>query len=126
VSSRKYAARSLAQIAPKEVKEYVENNILGVWKKLTRSFTSNSAERWNRKLEKCFRGRYGIKTPESAKVLLRSLWFQESMMSGQRHLDDLNEFTAQKIAEACQETLLCLENLHFLEERKSPDLKKAA
>jgi len=126
VSSRKYAAKTLARVAPEEVKEYVEKNILKHWRKLSRSLTSNSAERFNRKIEKCFSGRYGIKSEKSAQVLLRGLWFKECVMRGQQHLASLDEFDSKQLAEICQETMLSPGNLHFLGEEDAIIPKKAA
>ena len=125
VSSRKHAARTLSRIAPEKVKEYVDNNILRHWRKLSRSLTSNSAERFNRKIKKCFQGRYGL-SEKSAQVLLRSLWFKECVMNGQQHLSSLDKFNAQEMADICQETLLRPENLHFLEQEATSAPEKAA
>ena len=71
VSSRKQAAKSLQELAGQEVSSYVDTHILAYWRNLTMSLTNNAAERFNRKIEKCFSGRYGIASVESAQVLLR-------------------------------------------------------
>ena len=126
VSSRKYAAKTLARIAPEPVKEYIENNILKYWRQLTYSLTSNAAERFNRKIKKCLSGRYGLKSEQTVQILLRALWYKECVMRGQQHLDSLEDFSAENLAQICQENLLNPENLHFLELDEEETSRKAA
>ena len=49
---RKRVAKQLMEISPEYVSKYVEKGILAKWNQLTKGYTSNSAERWNRKIEK--------------------------------------------------------------------------
>jgi len=76
---RKRAAKRLAEIGSKPIKRYVEKSILGKWDQLTKCYTSNSAERWNKKIEKCTQGRYGLKSLEFLNQLITSLWLKESI-----------------------------------------------
>ena len=55
---RKRTARKLMEIACPKISEYVRKNILGDWKHLTKGYTFNVSERWNRKIEKVTSGRY--------------------------------------------------------------------
>lgn len=54
---QKRAAKKLIEISSPEVASYIEKSILNKWKHLTKGYTSNSAERWNRKIEKVTQGR---------------------------------------------------------------------
>lgn len=124
VSSRKYAAKTLQTLAGQEVNDYVDGHILAPWRHLTRSLTNNAAERFNRKIEKCFSGRYGIPSPESAAILLRSLWFKEILLNGQKHLDATSPFRALDLSKSCQEHLDTTQILHFFHEHNPEALEK--
>jgi transposase-like protein len=95
VSSRKHAAKRLQQLAGEQVSSYLDESILAYWRQLTTSLTTNASERFNRKIEKCFSGRYGIPSVESAKVLLRGLWLKELLLKGHNHLDHTSERRVQ-------------------------------
>ena len=105
VSSRKYAAKTLQTLAGQEVSDSIDGHILTPWRHLTRSLTNTAAERFNRKIEKCFSGRYGISSPEIAAILLRSLWFKEILLNGQQHLDATSPFRTLDLSKSCQEHL---------------------
>ena len=124
VSSRKYAAKTLQTLAGQEVSDYVDGHILSPWRHLTRSLTNNAAERFNRKIEKCFSGRYGISSPESAAILLRSLWFKEILLNGQQHLDATSPFKTLDMSTPCQEYLNTGNILHFFHEHNPELLEK--
>jgi transposase-like protein len=85
VSSRKQAAKTLKQIGAGELGDYVDSHVLDCWLNLTDSLTNNAAERWNRKLEKGFSCRYGIKNEQCAEVILRGLWLKEWLVNGKAH-----------------------------------------
>lgn len=100
---RKRAAKRLMEIGSHDISKYVEKSILGKWNQLTKRLTSNSAERWNRKIEKAITGRYGLKSVKYVKQLITSLWLKESVLD-KRHfsecfLDDI------KLGKLCQENL---------------------
>lgn len=78
---RKRAARKLIEISPDNVSKYVENSILEKWNQLTKGYTSNSAERWNRKIEKVTQGRYGLKSEKFVVQLITSLWLKEAVQN---------------------------------------------
>jgi len=82
--SRKRAARRLMEIGSPEISRYVKNSIMGKWKQLTKGLTSNSAERWNRKIEKVIQGRYGLKSEKFVNQLITSLWLKETLID-KRH-----------------------------------------
>ena len=116
VSSRKAAAKRLQNIAGVEIAEYVDEHILTPWRHLTMALTNNAAERFNRKIEKCFSGRYGIPSEDSAKVLLRGLWLKELLLNGEKHLKETSEFRTLDMSKMCQETLDSGNILHFFHE----------
>ncbi len=124
VSSRKYAAKTLQKIAGQDVSEYLEGHILTPWRHLTLSLTNNAAERFNRKITKCFSGRYGISSPESAAILLRSLWFKELLLNGQQHLDATSPFRTIDLSTTCQEYVNTSQILHFFHEHNPELLEK--
>jgi transposase-like protein len=124
VSSRKYAAKTLKKVAGKEVAEYLAEHILAPWRHLTMSLTNNAAERFNRKIKKCFSGRYGIPSPRSAAILLRSLWLKEILLNGQKHLDVTSPFRQIDLAATCQEYVDTSQILHFFHEHNPALLEK--
>lgn len=76
---RKRAALTLMKVSPEKVSKYVESSILGKWEQLIKGFTSNSAERWNRKIKKATQGRYGLKSEKFVVQLITSLWLKEAI-----------------------------------------------
>jgi len=126
VSSRKYAAKTLQTVAGPEVSEYIAGHILTPWRHLTLSLTNNAAERFNRKIEKCVSGRYGISSPESAAILLRSLWFKDMLLNGQHHLDVTSPFRTLDLSKPCQEYVNSHQILHFFHEHNPGLLEKLA
>jgi len=124
VSSRKYAAKTLQKVAGQEVSDYIDRHILAPWRHLTHSLTNNAAERVNRKIEKCLSGRYGIPSPESAAILLRSLWFKEILLNGQKHLEATSPFRTLDLSKSCQEHLDTTQILHFFHEHNPEVLEK--
>lgn len=124
VSSRKYAAKTLQKVAGTDVSDYLDTHILTPWRHLTLSLTNNAAERFNRKIEKCFSGRYGIPSPKSAGILLRSLWFKEILLNGQKHLDATSPLRTLEMSKCCQEYLNTSQILHFFHEHNPELLEK--
>ena len=126
VSSRKHAAKTLQKLAGKPVSSYLDRHILGCWRKLSMSLTNNAAERFNRKITKCFFGRYGIPSTESAEVLLRGLWLKELLLNGQKHLDANSTFTSINVSSICQEHLDMSKILHFFHDDSPSHIEKRA
>ncbi len=124
VSSRKYAAKTLQTVAGTEVSDYIAEHILGPWRHLTLSLTNNAAERFNRKIQKCVSGRYGFASPESAAIVLRSLWFKEILLNGQHHLEATSPFRTLDVSKPCQEYLKTGQILHFFHEHDPALLEK--
>lgn len=126
VSSRKQAARSLQQVAGQEVSSYIDDHILSCWRQLTMSLTSNVSERFNRKIEKCLSGRYGISSIESAQVLLRGLWLKELLLNGRQHRALTAELASINVSRICQEYLEPGKILHFYHDYEASQVKKLA
>jgi len=100
---RKRAARKLMEISSPKVSKYVKKNILGNWKNLTKSLTSNAAERWNKKIEKIIAKRYGLKSEKFVDQLITSLWLKEAIRD-KRHFGKcfINQIDLLK---ECQDTI---------------------
>lgn len=126
VSSRKHAAKTLQKLAGKQVSSYIDGHILKYWRKLTMSLTNNASERFNRKIEKCFSGRYGIQSPKSAEVLLRGLWLKELVLNGRQHLEATSEFKTINWSTVCQENLDTSKILHFFHDYSPAQTEKLA
>jgi transposase-like protein len=126
VSSRKHAAKTLQKLTGNQVSSYIDGHILKCWRKLTMSLTNNASERFNRKIEKCFSGRYGIPSPESAKVLLRGLWLKELLLNGHKHLDATSKLTSIDLSRICQEHLDTRKILHFFHDNDPSRIEKVA
>jgi transposase-like protein len=126
VSSRKHAARRLQQLAGKQVSSYIDESILASWRQLTMSLTTNASERFNRKIEKCFSGRYGIASVESANVLLRGLFLKELVLNGKKHVDQTSELGSIDLSRICQENLDTGKILHFFHDYASSQVGKVA
>ena len=118
---RKRAARKLVEIGCPKVSNYVRNNILGDWNKLTKSYTSNASERWNRKIEKVISGRYGLKSEKFVEQLISGLWLKEAIRDN-RHFKKC--FIHQiDIARECQENVNMCNIIEFVKQNL---LKKVA
>ena len=126
VSSRKAAAKRLQKLAGGAISSYIEGHILTPWRHLSKSETNNASERFNRKLNKCFFGRYGIPSVESAAVLLRGVWLKELLLNGQKHLDATSELASLDLSRTCHEYLDTSKILHFFHERRQSELEKSA
>jgi transposase-like protein len=126
VSSRKDAARRLQHLAAEQVSSYIAERILTCWRQLTMSLTNNASERFNRKIEKCFSGRYGIASVESATVLLRGLFFKELLLNGKKHIDLTSELGAIDLSRICQEELDAGKILHFFHDYVPSQIDKLA
>ncbi len=109
---RKRAARRLIEIAPPKVYVYVKNNILGDWRSLTKGYTSNASERWNRKIEKVISGRYGLKSEKFVEQLIAGLWLKECIRD-KRHLQKsfIREINIKSI---CQENVKMCNIIDFV------------
>jgi transposase-like protein len=126
VSSRKQAAKSLQELAGQEVSSYIDGHILSCWRHLTRSLSTNASERFNRKIEKCFSGRYGISSVESAQVLLRGLWLKELLLNGRQHMAQSSELASIDMPRICQDNLDSGKILHFFHDYKGSQVEKMA
>jgi hypothetical protein len=126
IAGRKAAAKRLRKVAGAPVADYLDDHILAPWRQLTLSLTNNAAERFNRKIEKCFSGRYGISSPDSAAILLRSLWFKELLLNGQQHLEATSPFRSLDLSIPCQEYVNSSQILHFFHEHKPKLVEKLA
>jgi transposase-like protein len=126
VSRRKHAAKTLQELGGEQVSSYIEERILLYWRKLTMSLTTNASERFNRKIEKCFSGRYGIPSVQSARVLLRGLWLKELFLNGHKHLSATSELASIDLSRICQENLDTGKILHFFHDYDPSQVEKLA
>lgn len=126
VSSRKHAAKRLQQLAGEQVSSYIDESILASWRQLTMSLTTNASERFNRKIEKCFSGRYGIASVESANVLLRGLFLKELLLNGKKHVDQSSELGSIDLSRICQEKLDADRILHVFHDYAPSQVGKVA
>ena len=124
ISSRKFAAKTLQKIAGENVSRDIEKRILEQWRKLTQSRTNNTAERWNRTLEKGFFVRYGIPTLQSARVLMRALWFKELLLKGRKHGEKTSSIDSIQLSKICQEKLEIGNILHFFNDNGRSCIEK--
>jgi len=97
VSSRKSAARRLQEVGGKEVSEYVQEHIISCWRKLSLSLTINVSERLNRKIEQSMGVRYGIKSEESGRVMIRALWLKEVLLHGRKHIAKTHPINSNRV-----------------------------
>jgi transposase-like protein len=126
VSSRKHAAKTLQKLAGEPVSSYIDDHILNCWQHLTLSLTNTAAERFNRKIEKCFAGRDGIPSVESAHVLLRGLWLKELLLNGHKHMAARSELRSIDVSRMCQEHLDPNKILHFFHDYDPSHVEKLA
>jgi transposase-like protein len=102
---RRKALLELEKILYGEVKIYFQERILKKWKNLTKSLTSNAAERWNRKIEKTVSGKYGLKNSKTAQQMVDCLWFCEMTTKGTQHLSKESLLSNLNFAKICQEII---------------------
>jgi len=102
VSSRKKSFKRLKGKVSENVSLYIDNNILAFWRQLSKNYTSNVSERFNRKIEKVLSGRYGITSIDTARRLIYSLWLKDVIVRGKLNIDQ-NSFIARlSISRICQ------------------------
>lgn len=126
VSSRKQAAKSLQELAGQPVSSYIDDHILSSWRHLTMSLTTNASERFNRKIAKCFSGRYGISSVDSAQGLLRGLWLKELLLNGHPHMAQTSEVASINVSRICQEHLDPSKILHVFHDDEVSHVEKLA
>ncbi len=126
VSSRKSAARRLQNVGGKEVSEYIEEHILMSWRKLSGSLTINVSERFNRKIEKSVSARYGIKSEESARVMIRALWLKEMLLHGRKHLAKTHPINRVELSRISQNQMDFEKILQFFNSSKDLGVDIAA
>jgi len=103
--NRRKALMELSKIVYGNLKIFFQYAVLGQWKHLRKSLTSNTAERWNRKIKKIVSGKYGLKSPETIQLLINCLWFKEIIMNGQIHLSPKSMLSNLNISKICQEKI---------------------
>jgi hypothetical protein len=102
---RKKGITSLTAITPPTAAAYIKSNILGQWRHLSKGLTSNVSERWNRKIKKVTSGRFGLKSEETTRNLVFSLWFKELVDKGQPILRQESLLASLNISLICQENV---------------------
>ena len=122
VSGRKKGMLCLTFITPPAAAAYIKNNIIGNWRHLSKGLTSNASERWNRKIKKVVSGRYGLKSADTTRNLVFSLWLKELVDKGKPILRQESHIATLNISQLCQENVDWLHLDHFF----SIAAKKAA
>ncbi|MDQ1327784.1 MAG: hypothetical protein QG641_1067 [Candidatus Poribacteria bacterium] len=102
VSGRKKGMLCLTFITPPSATEYIKNNIIGTWRHLSKGLTSNASERWNRKIKKVVSGRYGLKSTDTTRNLVFSLWLKELVDKGKPILRQESHIATLNISQLCQ------------------------
>jgi hypothetical protein len=105
VSGRKKGILCLISVTPPTAAEYIENNIIKNWRHLSKGLTSNASERWNRKIKKVTSGKYGLKSVDTARMLVFSLWFKELVDKGNPILRQESHIASLNISQLCQENV---------------------
>jgi len=124
-SSRKKAAKTLANINCGPLNRYIHNSILKPWRQLTLCLTSNAAERYNRKIQKAICPRYGLKNEACADVLINLTWFKDILFNGQIHLQDQTDFNIQNFQQFAQQEAKII-SIHFSKNFSSKTLNSRA
>ena len=88
--------------------------------------TSNAAERYNRKIEKCINGRYGVKNEKCADALINGLWFSDILARGSMHCENSNMFENINFAEILKTNFENKQIIHFSKNNENETLKKVA
>ena len=125
VSSRKYAANQLAGL-DENISKYIKKSILNQWLKLTFCLTSNAAERYNRKIEKCINSRYGVKNEKCADALINGLWFSDLLTRGSVHCENNNQLGDIDFSNILKTNFENKQILHFFNNNETKDLNNAA
>lgn len=105
VSGRKKGLRDLLPLVPAPAAEYIQTNIIKQWRQLSKGLTSNASERFNRKIKKVMSGRYGLKSQDTTRNLVYSLWFKELVDKGRPFLHDESLIATLNISRICQENV---------------------
>ncbi len=95
------------------VSEYINNNIIKNWRHLSKNLTSNVSERFNRKIKKVMSGRYGLKSLETTRALLFSLWLKDLIENGKPTLNQNSTIANLNISKLCQENVDWSHISHF-------------
>jgi len=106
VGGRRNALIELERMLDGNLKLYFDEHIKKEWKHLTKSLTSNAAERFNREIKKIVSGKYGQKSPETIEMLMTCLWFKTLIMRGQAQLSKESTIAKINISKICQELLV--------------------
>lgn len=125
-SSRKKAARTLASIGSDVIAKYIDASFFSKWLNLNRCLTSNAVERYNRKIEKCIKCRYGIKNGKCADALINGLWFFEILTKGSMHCENNNEFQNINFSKILKGNFENKSIIHILQKNNNKTLKKVA
>lgn len=105
VSGRKKAIRDIKRYLPDYINSYIDKNILGHWRHLSKNLTSNVSERFNRKIKKVLSGRYGLNSSRTVRSLIFSLWLKELIVRGKYNINHNSYIANLNISKICQENL---------------------
>ncbi len=113
-NDRKKGLLSKCFLNHQPVTEYINNNIIKDWRHLSKNLTSNVSERFNRKIKKVMSGRYGLKSLETTRSILFSLWLKELNEYGKPILNQNSIIANLNISDLCQENVDWSYISHFL------------
>jgi transposase-like protein len=118
--ARKRAMLRLIEIGDKSVSTYVKKSILNKRSQLTKGLTSNSAERWNKKIEKVTLGRYGLKSIAFIEQIITALWMKEAI-TNQEHFQKcfIHELDFRSL---CQENIKVCSIIRFFKHKLLGDV----
>ncbi|MDD4309681.1 MAG: transposase [Candidatus Cloacimonetes bacterium] len=105
VSGRKKGLRELLKLVPQSAVDYIRNNIIKLWRHLSKGLTSNVSERFNRKIEHVTISKYGLKSVKTAKTIALSLWLKVLIDHGRPILHDDSLIANLNISRLCQENV---------------------
>jgi hypothetical protein len=114
--------RDLLKLVPQPAADYISNNIIKQWRQLSKGLTSNVSERFNRKIEKVTKSRYGLKSENTAMTIALSLWLKVLIDQGRPILHDDSLIANLNISRICQENVDWTNLAHLF----SDTVKKAA
>lgn len=127
VSARKKSLRTLLTFTPLPIQNYVNQRMLAFWRKLSKAYTNNAAERYNRKIEKAMKGRYGLKNEACAEVLINLTWWNDYLNHHQNSQVNLANIFQFDIVNTLNGVFGKHQFIHFnvKELRKTKELQRA-
>jgi transposase-like protein len=102
-AARKKGLIALTKVLPMSLGKYIKEGILDSWRARAKGLTSNVSERFNRKIKKAVSGRFGLKSLDTARQIVFSLWVKELILRGSSQLHEESTIFNLNITDLCQE-----------------------